>query len=187
MKYILTTFLLLFIFSCKTPEPRNPIVKKSGQFLKNSASRNKELRGKEEKQIKKIIQKDSAHTSHSSSGGFWYHYEKEEKQDTATPHYGDVVKFTYDISDIEGTSIYSEEEIGMREYAVDRENIISGLRLGLKLMKEGEKVTFYFPSYLAFGYYGDNEKIGRNLPIKTTVTLQSITADNEHEINQNYK
>ena len=41
-------------------------------------------------------------------------------------------------------------------------------------MKAGETVTFLFPSYKAFGYYGDKDRIGTNIPIKTTVTLHSI-------------
>ena len=48
-------------------------------------------------------------------------------------------------------------------------------------MKEGETVTFIFPSHKAFGYYGDKDRIGTNIPIITEVTLNSIT----QEINTN--
>ena len=84
------------------------------------------------------------------------------------------MNFNYDISTLEGTSIYSTEEIGTREYKIDQENVFNGLRQGLKLMKEGETLTFLFPSYKAFGYYGDQEKIGRNVPIRSTITLNKI-------------
>ena len=40
-----------------------------------------------------------------------------------------------------------------------------------KLMKEGEVVTFIFPSQIAYGYYGDNNQIERNQPIICKVTL----------------
>ena len=50
-----------------------------------------------------------------------------------------------------------------------------------ELMKEGETVTFIFPSHKAFGYYGDKGKIGTNIPIITEVTLHKIT----QEINNN--
>ena len=60
---------------------------------------------------------------------------------------------------------------------IDKENIFSGLRQGLKLMKVNETVTLYFPSHKAYGYYGDQQKIGKNVPIKSIVTLNKITKD----------
>ena len=45
-------------------------------------------------------------------------------------------------------------------------------------MKEGETVTFLFPSHKAFGYYGYEDKIGSNLPIQSTVTLNQIKTNN---------
>ena len=41
-------------------------------------------------------------------------------------------------------------------------------------MKVGETVTFLFPSYQAFGYYGDDDKIGTNIPLQSKVTLHNI-------------
>ena len=42
-----------------------------------------------------------------------------------------------------------------------------------------EKVTFIFPSHMAFGYHGDNKKIGTNEPLICTVTLNDIKPDQE--------
>jgi len=58
---------------------------------------------------------------------------------------------------------------------MDQEEIFSGLREGLKLMKAGETITFLFPSDKAYGYYGDENKIGANISIICTVTINSIT------------
>ena len=52
-------------------------------------------------------------------------------------------------------------------------------------MKEGEVVTFIFPSHKAFGYYGDKNKIGTNIPIITKVSLHSITTENNSNTNSN--
>ena len=78
--------------------------------------------------------------------------------------------------DLDGNTILSEEEIGPQGLRVDQTNqeLISGLRDGLKLMQVGETVTFLLPSYKAYGYYGIEEKLGSNIPIKSTVTLTSI-------------
>jgi FKBP-type peptidyl-prolyl cis-trans isomerase len=41
-------------------------------------------------------------------------------------------------------------------------------------MKIGETITFVLPSYNAYGITGDNNKIGLNQSIKSTVTLINI-------------
>lgn len=175
IKILSVIILAATLFSCKTPEPRRPVSQTSGSFIKESAKRNQKLVAQEEERISEIIQKDSAHNYISSSNGFWYYYNTKMKKDTITPNYGDLVNFEYDISTLEGTPIYSREEMGVREYKIDQENVFNGLRQGLKLMKEGETVTFLFPSHKAFGYYGDTQKIGRNVPIRSTITLNKIT------------
>ena len=58
---------------------------------------------------------------------------------------------------------------------MDQEEIFTGLREGLKLMKTGETVTFLFPSQKAYGYYGDQNKIGVNVPLMCEVTIHSIS------------
>ena len=57
---------------------------------------------------------------------------------------------------------------------MDQEEIFTGLREGLKLMKPGETVTFLFPSQKAYGYYGDKNKIGTSTPVICEVTVNSI-------------
>jgi len=57
---------------------------------------------------------------------------------------------------------------------VAQEELIAGLREGLKLMKKGESATFIFPSQMAYGYYGDDDKIGTNTPLIYEVTVHDI-------------
>ncbi|MFK5879978.1 MAG: hypothetical protein QM478_10840 [Flavobacteriaceae bacterium] len=45
---------------------------------------------------------------------------------------------------------------------------------GLKLMREGEEMQFLFPSFKAFGFTGDQEKIGIKQPLVYSVKLISI-------------
>ena len=182
-KYFLVFYIFSIMTACRAPEPREPVVKRSDQFLKESVVRNRALQEKEEKEIRKIIDKDSSHNYYTSSNGFWYKYEKQIPSEKHTPEFGDLVSFTYDIYSIEGEQIYSEEEIGRREYIMDKEKLFTGMRQGLKLMKSGVKVTFYFPSSVAFGYYGDHEEIGRNMPIRATVTLDTIVPDSINKTN----
>ncbi len=176
--------LLLLVFAaCKSPEARYPVTQSGGSYIDESVARNKKLVAKEEAYIEDIMEKNPENEYLSSADGFWYYYNKKvnDSLDSRTPVFGDVVVFDYSISTMEGDPIYAEGEKPTREYAIDKEKLFSGLRQGLKLMKEGETVTFLFPSYKAFGYYGDKEKIGTNVPITAKVTLHNIKDESNNE------
>jgi FKBP-type peptidyl-prolyl cis-trans isomerase len=63
---------------------------------------------------------------------------------------------------------------------MDKQEIFTGLREGLKLMKPNETVSFLFPSQKAYGYYGDKNKIGTNVPLLVKVTVNNITQKNKN-------
>lgn len=178
--FLLVSLFALF-FSCKAPEARKPISISSGSFINESINRNKELIAGEEAKIQKIIQQDTSRNYITSDGGFWYYYEKKDTISTLTAKFGDIVNFTYDIKDLDGEIIYSQKELDTVNYAIDQEDLFFGLREGLKLMKEGETVVFLFPSYQAYGYYGDDHKIGTNIPLVSRVTLNKITKQSTKE------
>ena len=75
---------------------------------------------------------------------------------------------------MQGAVIYGKDELGLKKYKVDKEDFISGLQSGIKLMKMGETIIFVIPSYNAFGISGDGNRIGINQSIKSTVTLINI-------------
>ncbi len=172
--------------ACKSPQARKPVTQKSGSFINESILRNKKLVAREEATIQEIIKKDSTRNYLASTNGFWYYYNKKSTDtlNTKTPDYGDTINFDYSISTLDGKPIYAEGELPTQNYVMDKQELFSGLREGLKLMKEGETVTFLFPSHKAFGYYGDKNKIGTNVPVITRVTLHSITEkDNQNSQN----
>ena len=172
---IIIVLLLISIVSCKTPEARRPISHKSGSFINASVERNIKLNKKEKERIQQIIEADSDHEYLASETGFWYTYETKVEQDTIKADFGDVVNFDYNVKTLSGQIIYSDEDIRPRDYIMDKEELFTGLREGLKLMKPGETVTFLFPSQKAFGYYGDTDRIGTSVPLMCKVTVNSIT------------
>lgn len=176
MKRIITLiFCCIVAFNCKSPEVRKPITHSSGTFIKESAERNKQLLEKEIELIKTVIEKKDSLTFVNSEYGFWFTYITKVEKDTVTPLFGDIVNFDYNIKDLSDNLIYSKAELKNRNYAMDKEEIFTGLREGLKLLKPGESATFIFPSSKAFGYYGDEDKIGTNIPLICDVTVNSIT------------
>ncbi|WPR70403.1 gliding motility-associated peptidyl-prolyl isomerase GldI [Flavobacterium sp. NG2] len=177
-KIVFGVFLSLFLLNCKhNQEVRRPISHASGTFMKKSIDRNKKLNASEEERIKAIIKKDSKTQYYTSDKGYWYNYITKNLQDTITPKKGDVAFFNYEIKDIDGKIIYSELELRPQTYYVDKEDILIGLRDGIKLMHRGEKVNFFFPSHKAYGYRGDTKKIGTNEPLLITVTLKDFKSE----------
>ena len=147
---------------------------RSGTFFKESIERNKALFAKEEATIKQIIKNDSLNKYFASENGFWYRYIAQDTTSTLYPEVDDIVVFQYEVQDLNNATIYSKEELGLRTYKVDKEDLMPGLRNGIKLMNVGETVTFLFPSHMAYGYHGDDDKIGINVPLKSTVTLLEL-------------
>lgn len=175
MNKFMLLVLTLVLFNCKSHEARKPITTKSGSFIDESIARNKALNAREYASIEKIMkQEDNKYLT--SEHGFWYYYNtKTEADSLATPAFGDIINYDYNVKSLNGQLIYSKEDLKNQDYIMDKEELFTGLREGLKLMKPGETVTFIFPSQKAYGYYGDEYKIGRNVPLICEVTLNSIT------------
>ena len=175
--FFLVACIALFAFtSCKTPEARKPLSTKSGTYMR-SIEMNKKRYASEEKDIIKMMETDTIDYK-TSAYGFWYYYNTSNPLATDMPEPGELVEFRYTVKDLQGNTIYTAEELGKHSYIMDKEELFTGLREGLKLMREGETVTFVFPSYKAYGYYGDLKRIGTNMPIITTVTITDIKSSN---------
>lgn len=178
-KLIQLAFLVAVLVSgCKQhQEARRPISQASGSFMKKSIERNKKLIAGEEGQIDSLIKSNPKIKYITSTKGYWYTYVIQNKLDTLTPKKGDVAFFDYEIKDLKGNIIYSKLELRPQTYSIDKQNIMTGLREGIKLMHIKEKVNFLFPSHIAFGYHGDNKKIGSNQPLFCTVTLNNFISE----------
>ena len=180
IKFGVVLFIAVLLFvSCKQQQARMPISHSSGTFMKESAERNKKLVRGEEGKIDSIIKSNPNIKYIASQKGYWYYYENKNDKDTLRPKKGDVANFDYEIKDIQGKIIYSQLELQPQSYIVDKQNIMMGLRHGIKLMHKNEKVTFLFPSHMAYGYHGDNRRIGTNEPLICTVTLTDFKPVNK--------
>ncbi len=178
------SILIIFTFAlgCQNDqEARRPISHASGTFMKQSINRNKKLIASEEAEIAWVIRQNKKIKFIASTKGFWYSYATVNIQDTLTPKKGDVALFDYEVKDLKGHVIYSKSELGPQTYFVDKQNIMSGLREGIKLMHRKEKVNFLFTSTMAYGYHGDTKKIGPNKPLLCIVTLRDFMSEANYE------
>ena len=173
-RILILSVVALSLLSCSQQQARRPITQTSGKFMKESVNRNKKLIANEEASIEELMKKHPERKYIASAKGYWYYYEQENTKDTLTPKRGDVAYFDYEIADLNGNIIYSEVELKPQTYLVDKQNILMGLRDGIKMMNKNEKVSFLFPSHLGHGYRGDNDRIPPNLPLVVTVSLHDF-------------
>lgn len=166
---------MILVVSCTKVTPRRPIdPKPSTTILKETLQQAKQINSLEDAKINFLIKKDTATNYIVSSNGFWYTYKNKIDEATPQPKVGDIVTLEYNITDLNDNIIYDKQELGLKKYKVDKEDFISALQVGIKLMKEGETITFVIPSYSAFGVTGDGNKIVMNQSIKSTLTLIKI-------------
>jgi len=174
MKYFYFFALSCILIGCAGPEARRPVKVRSGSFIETSVERSKQLLANEQQLIQQLIINDSLHQYQSSANGAWYFYEQQNETSTYFIQSDDMVTLTYNIVSLNNDTIYSEKEVGVLTYKVDKQDLFPGLRNNIKLLKDKEKATFLFPSSLAYGYHGDGNKIGANIAVKSTITILNV-------------
>lgn len=174
-------FLFLFVaWSCTSPTPRRPIAHRSDSFFENSVSLNKKINAAQVEAINRYIQLDSLKSYINSPLGFWYTAIQKNDDQVESPVLGDQVLFEYEIYSMQNALIYGKSLIGVQAYTIDKQEMEeSGLQNGLKLMRPGEEFKFIFPSFQAYGFAGDQEKIGINQPLIYYVKLIEINKKDE--------
>lgn len=174
MRYLGLLMLFTCLMGCQGPEPRKPVKVNSGSSFKASIERTRALLAKEEKMIQEIIQKDSVHSYIQSTTGSWYYYNVKDEVSEKHLEPNDLVTLTYNIISLSNDTIYKMKDIGIKKFPARQLNLFPGLRNSVPLLKENETATFLFPSSLAYGIHGDNNKIGINVPLKSTLTILKI-------------
>lgn len=173
---ILSVMISVSFLACAQPEPRKAVQKRSGSFMENSAQRNKALYAKEEAEILNFIKtQDPLRTYRQSESGFWYALDLIGANTSATAKTGDTVIFSYSVYDLRRNELISAEENGWIEYQVDQshQELISGVREGIKLTKSQDSMRLLVPSVMAYGYRGIPGVIQPNTPVLIDLKRQN--------------
>ena len=169
--------LLLALQGCNTPEPRRPVQMRSGSFIQQSAERSKRILAAQEKNIQNYITADSSYQYTRSSNGYWFAVLQRdsvfvsEMKENLLPMKGDRMLLRLEYQKIDGSPYYSPDTL---RYYVDEQAVFPGLQSSVKEMFPGDKIRFFFPSALAFGYPGDGDQIGPNQAIRAEIELLEL-------------
>jgi gliding motility-associated peptidyl-prolyl isomerase len=112
---IIISVLFMALGACTAPQARRPVKVTSGSFIEASVERNKKIYIEERTVFEEVMASNNAYDYVTSKSGFWYYYNVQDSLNaTKTPRLGDAVTFTYDIKNLAGTVIISEEENGVQ-------------------------------------------------------------------------
>lgn len=177
MKVFVAPLLLFLLLGCAEPQARKPISHSRTSKIKASAARNIAINKQQEKQIQKAIRIDTLRVYKADASGFWYALDRtlplNKKIET-----GDEIEFLYRIQSLEGEVIYDEMELGKVNYLVDKEDLLPALRQAVKKLREKEIGVFLMPSFLAYGYQGDMDKVDINQPLRFTIEIKKVNKHN---------
>ena len=84
--------------------------------------------------------------------------QREKKKD------GDFVSYQYDLYDFNQEKLYAEPTKNI-EVELGKYEELKAVDDAVRFMKKGEEATLLVPSVLAFGTYGDDEKIPNDMPV----------------------
>ncbi|MGB3590716.1 MAG: gliding motility-associated peptidyl-prolyl isomerase GldI [Nonlabens sp.] len=165
---------VVFVTGCSQTVPRKPIKNTSGSSLDLSIELNRKLYQQEEARIEAIIYKNNQQFERSGNG-FYYRFIARDSMNNKTPVPGDRVTFEYNVVTLGNDTLYRTRDVSPVTNSLEREyGTFKGMREALQLMNKGDVMEAYFPSYTAYGSYGDRDAIPPNSPFKSRIKLLEI-------------
>lgn len=171
MKKIILFSTFLALAGCQQKQEVYAPVSGSSAKQKVAASqkRAKNLNKLEREQIQDWIagQKEKFYPT---SMNYWVNRENFSEREKSPEE--TVVSYGYYISDFSGIQLYDQPK-GYRDVPLNKfPTELTAVEDALKYMNPGEEVTLLVPSVLAYGTYGDGEKITNDIPL--IITLKRI-------------
>lgn len=161
------------MMACESKVIQKPVnyIDDREKFMEFSHDRNKQILAEDNELIAAYI--DSIGTEFKRTDyGFWI-----SNKGIPTPSMaktGDVVKYDYEVHNFSNDVIYSAEELGTQTIMMGRTDLPRGIQVALQMIEKGESATVLLPSFLAYGGYGDRNKIKGNEPLIFKIHIHEI-------------
>ncbi len=163
--------LIFMLMACKSKVVQYPVDFDKDEFMKFSQDRNKQILNEDNQLIENYIDSTGI-TFNKTNFGFWISNSAIATESMAKG--GDYVKYEYEIFDFDNNIVYSQQEIGVKDAVLGKEDLPRGLHVTLQLIEKGDSATALYPSFLAYGGYGDRNKVGGNEPLIFKVKILDI-------------
>ena len=174
MKNLVVILILVGLTACKNNRiVQYPVNYENDRekFMEFSQDRNKQILAEDNELILAYI--DSiGQKFQKTQYGFWISNTGIPSNSMAKT--GDVVKYEYEVSNFQNEIVYSEEENGIQDVMIGKSDLPRGIQTALQLIEKGDSATVLLPSFLAYGGYGDRNKILGNEPLIFKLYIQDI-------------
>lgn len=174
IKYSILFFMLI---SCVKEEVKNYPISygNKNSFLEISKKNNKKILEYETQQIESYIQKRDTLEYKYLGDGYWMaKMDSTQNKNITSAIDNDEILYSYSIFGLNDDIIYTKEEIGNKKDILGKAFMFRGLYFALQKIKEGERVSLIFPSALAYGFFGDENKIKPLSPIVLDLKINKI-------------
>jgi len=162
-KILVPIIFVFLIASCNNENTtKQPIVFEGSKLEDTLIKANKYLLKRDKELIESYIQRRNWKMQ-STDAGLWYEiYHKTKNKKIVA---GDIIKYNYEVSLLDGTLCYSSEKDGFAQVKIGQTGKETGLDRGLLKMRIGEKAHLILPPYMAHGLIGDMDRI----PSRSTI------------------
>jgi len=107
--------------------------------------------------IKRFIASETVAYARTGSG---MHYAVMESGQGAQGRVGELVRMQGEIRLLDGTLLFSAEELGIWEWRIEREEVEPfGLHEAAQVLHRGDSARIILPAHLAFGLAGAHERV----------------------------
>lgn len=160
-------FPIMIIIGCTKPAVYPPVGGVlSKKDLEVSKSRAKNLNANERLLIEEWI-KNQEEKFYPMSQNYWVNIENLNQRPRKKD--GETVSYGYELYDFNMTKLYPELK-KKQNVQLGRFEDLKAVEDVLRYLDKGQKATLLVPSVLAFGTYGDNDKIPNDMPIIIKIT-----------------
>lgn len=171
IKGIYSVLLVIGVYACNgCMEQRRPVPLQR-DYSEDLIEANRQKVQAEMQDISRYVAAEKWPAIESATGLYYWIYQGGEGRNAQK---GDHVSLEYSISDIKGQLFYDSASNGPLLFAVDQDEVVSGLHEVVKYMNLGARVKAIFPSHLGYGFTGDQQKIDPNTILVFDLHLYEI-------------
>lgn len=156
--YIVSILLLvLLIITCKEERPKPKSLEEVLAYKEPLVKVNKILVDKDSLRIARYNERKKLGLT-VGLNGLWYKIEHSGKGDSAK--FNKIASIKYKLYLLEnGKLCYSSDSSGIKSFVIGKDDVESGLDVGIRMMREGDRAIFVLPPNLAHGLLGDGNCI----------------------------
>jgi FKBP-type peptidyl-prolyl cis-trans isomerase len=173
---ILFYYILICSFilaSCRDKIQEAPFDFSSEKTKKNEAliKMNSYLAKRNQELISQFIKRTGLRMKETGSG-LWYGIYSQGNGKAVNP--GDIVEISYDLKLLDGTPLDSASVSNPKAFRTGKGGVEAGLEEGVLFLHEGDRAWLIIPPHLAFGNYGNQEKIPSGAFLFYTIYLAGV-------------